>query len=117
MPETPWTPPAAWPLVLLPVRLEVRFAPPSLLVRIFPDDLHIDTHEPDLTADEIRAGRRYWEAVWRAAPATEREVVAWDELALGFGPERAVWIARVLEPRNPAARPKQAVPEGTALNP
>lgn len=117
MADTPWTPSAAWPLVLLPVRVEVRFAPPQLLLRVFPDDLHIDTHERDLTADEIRAGKRYWEAVWRAGPAAEREEVAWDELTAGFGPERAVWIARVLEPRNPTARPKQAVPPPTPLSP
>lgn len=57
-----------WPLLLLPVRLETRFAwkgeagptfvrPPGvavplLLVRVFPDDIHLDAHDTELTPRE-----------------------------------------------------------------
>ena len=41
---------AAYPVALLPVRLETRFAGSLLQVRIFPDEILADTHEPGLTA-------------------------------------------------------------------
>ena len=51
---------AAYPIALLPVRLETRFAGPTLLqVRIFPDDIWADTHEPELTAEELADGTAY----------------------------------------------------------
>src|SRR5262249_49364166 len=61
--------PGEIPLVLLPVRLETRFQTindlTDLLIRIYPDDLHIDTHEPGLTEEEEQWGRNYWEETWR----------------------------------------------------
>lgn len=105
------------PIALLPVRLETRYADTRLLVRIFPDAVHIDTHEPGLTADEATWGCRYWEALWRAGNAEPLEIAAWDELAGRFGPERASWIARMLVPTNQQERPVDAVPSPSPLDP
>src|SRR5207237_1036074 len=50
-------------LVLFPVRIETRFVTdgngPQLLVRIYPDEIHIDTHETALTKEEVDAGMAY----------------------------------------------------------
>jgi hypothetical protein len=61
------------PVALLPVQLETRFTEVDqqgdcqLQIRIYPDDAHVDTHEPELTEDEVAAGRRFWERLWWAA--------------------------------------------------
>jgi hypothetical protein len=94
------------PLVLFPVRLETRFQNKDLLIRIYPDDVHMDTHEPELTAEEITRGQRFWTQVWHAGTGADgppREKRAWAMLADSAGAERAAWIARSLEPRNSAA--------------
>lgn len=107
------------PLALFPVRLETRFvtegATTYLCVRIFPDDVHVETHEPGLTADEERWGRHLWEQVWRTGRVAAAERALQDELAGRFGPGRAAWIARTLAPLNPQARPAAPVPEDKPL--
>ena len=51
----------ARPAVLFPVRLETRFFPQAdgsseLRVRVYPDKVHIDSHEPELTAGRADLG-------------------------------------------------------------
>src|SRR5262245_15080889 len=100
----------ARPAVLHPVRLEERFFPRAdgsaeLRVRVYPDKVHIDSHEPGLTADEVIWGQHFWEQTWRAGPDEERRKAAWRQLADRFEPPRAAWIARTLTPLNPGDRP------------
>ena len=57
------------PVALFPVRIETRFIGAELLIRIYPDDLHVDSHEPELTESEWIAGVRFWTELWRSGPA------------------------------------------------
>src|ERR1044072_5238259 len=83
----------AQPLVLFPVRLETRFftqadGSSELRVRVYPDTVHIDSHEPGLTEDEVEWGKHFWEQFWRAGNDKERRKAAWAQLADRFDPDR-----------------------------
>ena len=111
----------AQPLVLFPVRLETRFFPladggSELRVRVYPDKVHVDTHEPALTTEELTWGKHFWEQTWRAAGDEERAKAAWRQLADRFDPPRAAWIARSLKPLNPDDRPKDSIAADAALS-
>lgn len=102
------------PALLFPVRLETRFflqadGSSQLRVRVYPDKVHIDSHEPALTADELSWGQHFWEQTWRAGNDEERTKAAWRQLADRFDPPRAAWIARDLKPLNPGDRPASPV--------
>lgn len=95
------------PLLLLPVRLETRFAPrrtgtgTDLLLRVYPDDIHIDSHEPGVTTEEERWGAQFWQQVAAVPPGPEqleRKRQAWQQLTERFGATRAAWIANALDP-------------------
>jgi len=112
--------PSLQPLLLLPVRLETRFfgMPDSsveLRVRIYPDKVHIDAHDPALSAEESAWGRRYWQLQWHAGGDEARLRSAWRMLADRFEPQRGAWIARATQPLNPQDRPKEALPDEAAL--
>lgn len=100
---------ATHPLILLPIRIETRYLDSLLRVRIFPDQIHLDSHEPELTAEEVGAGQRYWEALWRCSGEHGPELIAWTNLCTGRSPERAAWVARLTEPTNPQDRPTTPV--------
>ena len=85
------TPPSAdTPLVLLPVRLETRFQGTELWLRIYPDDVHINSFEPELTSDEQSAKLAYLSQKQSGAAAAK---TAFGTLARQYGVTRAAWIA------------------------
>ncbi len=82
------------PIVVLPVRIETRFREIrgqwTLLIRIFPDSVHVDQHLGALTVNERDAGRTYW---GRAADSSQ-ESDAWAALVAATDSGRAAWIRR-----------------------
>jgi hypothetical protein len=97
---------ARYPLALLPVRLETRFvrgdvpgrpdAAGNLLVRIYPDSVLADSHEPLLTTGEVAAGQHFWRLAFR--DGQERD--AWASLLGTVKAERAAWIVAQTTPSN-----------------
>ncbi|MEV5410330.1 hypothetical protein AB0K60_16015 [Thermopolyspora sp. NPDC052614] len=112
------------PLLLLPARLETRFAwqdpgvpgrhtfarpaagagTPVLLVRIFPDDLHVDAHDPALTPRERSLRRTFLDRVEAGRDLIDF-VRAWEELIAATSPARAAWIAHSARLGNPREAP------------
>jgi len=120
----PTTLDAQTPLLMLPVNIETRFIDtserPELWVRIYPDQIAINTHEPELTQQEIDDGESYWSGVWSAGnpPATPDGARApWRGLASIYGAQRAAWIALQMTPTNQALQPTAPGAAGAAPNP
>src|SRR5262247_603688 len=89
---------ARFPVALLPVRIETRFRDAELLVRIYPDSILADSHEPLLTLNEVAAGQDYW----RRAFADGREDDTWTVLLGEVRTPRAAWIVARTTPSNVA---------------
>ncbi|MDQ3763210.1 MAG: hypothetical protein M3460_16680, partial [Actinomycetota bacterium] len=100
------------PIALLPVRIEARFFVdvPELRVRIFPDQIHVFAHEPELTAEERDAGMSYWRERFASPNPTNRPTSPWITLCTTVGPARAAWVTRALTPTNLAALGQSVAP-------
>jgi hypothetical protein len=112
---------ADWPIVFLPVRIETRFDAqpprprdpewrPSLMVRVYPDEIFGDAHETELTQAQFDAGVDFWTTAWDPA----KESLAWRGIVALYPPQRAAWIVRRTTPTNLATRGAGA-PELTPL--
>jgi DNA uptake protein ComE-like DNA-binding protein len=83
--QAPWT---SHPMLLLPLRLETRFKANKLIVRIYPDQVFVNTHEEEVTEVEYRAAEEF-----SSAPDHKKRD-AWRILSSQVGPLRAAWLAR-----------------------
>ncbi|HEU4414552.1 MAG TPA: hypothetical protein VFT65_07180 [Candidatus Angelobacter sp.] len=116
---------AATPVLFLPVNIETRFMDVSdgrseLWIRIYPDQIAINSHEPELTSQEIVDGTTYWDAVWRAGnppPSIDDAKAPWRGLASLYGSPRAAWIAQMMTPSNITLQPAAPTPAGSDPNP
>ena len=98
-------PRANLPIALLPVRLETRFIrlgsdAVEFRLRIYPDDVHIDAFERELTPAELETGKLFWQRAWRAKDDADQQRVVWQTLVDRFGAPRAAWVARATTPTN-----------------
>lgn len=86
-------------IVLLPVRIETKFCGQAggrtLKVRVFPDELEVETHEERLTLDEYSALKDYWQRLWMAGQddaQESRKRFAWKSLCDLYGPWRSAYL-------------------------
>jgi hypothetical protein len=108
------------PVLLFPVRLETCFKPADegwdLLVRIYPDDLHIDSTPAPLTDREEASGRAYWQSVWPAIgnrlDLESAIATAWNALARQVDPARITLVADSTRPENAPADLAASAPDG-----
>lgn len=115
---------ASGPLLLMPVRIETRFADSpggsELWVRVYPDQIMVNGHHPVLSDAELTAGNAYWLALWLAGdppPDPDAALAPWRGLVSRYGAPRAAWIARQTTPLNLAQRPAVPTPPGSAPDP
>jgi hypothetical protein len=87
------------PILLLPLRVETRFKGSELLVRVFPDEISIDTHEEIPTEAEFSAGQEYWKTVAADGSETKRRE-AWRKLVDAFKAPRAAYVVVRTKPTN-----------------
>jgi predicted nucleic acid-binding Zn-ribbon protein len=94
------------PFLLLPVRIETIFVPSDrgteLWVRIYPDDIAVNTHEATLTDLEVTAGELYWTELAIAehlrADRDTRRRTTWRHIVQQLSGPRAAWVARQTKP-------------------
>lgn len=101
--------------VLLPVRLETRFYPPSptagwrLRVRVVPDAPSFDRHDPLVTSGELDDLDELWGNAAQGLETIEGRA-AWRRFVDRHGAGRATWLARTFKPApgtNSVTRPAQ----------
>jgi hypothetical protein len=113
------------PICFLPFRLETRFVLDAtgasvLMVRIYPDQIAIDSHQDALTAQEIADGQVYWNAIWRAgttSPPKSALQGPWQALVGNHGAPRSAWIRSQMTPTNLASQPAASTAAGATPNP
>lgn len=71
----------------------------ELWVRIYPDDIFIQTLEEALTEKEYESAKRFWDAWWVASNDLDLEKAAWKRLCRAHDARRASWVASVTDPR------------------
>ncbi len=107
--------PSDLPILLLPVRLETRFGTiqqldgevPSLMVRIFPDDVWIDSYEAALSEGEAANAKRFWCGWWKSHGNDALRRTYWRDLVAAHGRGRANFAALHYRPL-PASDPELA---------
>lgn len=91
------------PILLFPLRVQTRFVDGpdggSLRIRVYPDDISVQSHEPKLTRNEQTVGDQFWSAP-QTKPDSETltQTEIWRGMVGQFGPRRAAWIRHATDP-------------------
>ncbi len=108
--------PGDLPILLAPLRVQTRFAAGpdgrALLIRVYPDDFSVQTHDAQLAAAERAAGDAYWAAPMdKPDDQTLSRIELWRGMFASYGAPRASYIRETTNPANNAAAasgPRQA---------
>lgn len=97
------------PMALFPLRLETRYRTIAgkrvFCVRAFPDDVLVDTFQPEIAEIELASVTNYWVHYWRAAGDPAGRRAAWAALVRSSGAGRAKWLLDQVKPVNSADEP------------
>lgn len=105
------------PIALFPLRIETRYKTivpvdgvphQQLWVRVFPDDILVDSFQPEISEAELSNLGIYWTHRWRAGKEPEGLRAAWLALAKAHGAGRAEWLIGQYAPVNAAEEPEVA---------
>jgi hypothetical protein len=82
------------PVGLLPLRIETRYSEDRtrLMIRAWPDDIHIDTHDRALSQREAKAAKFYFEELDRLTDEPQHREL-WRWLVSEVGLRRAQYVA------------------------
>lgn len=88
----------------------------ELWVRIYPDDIFVNDHEPALLTKEVEAGQTYWKTIWitelefqkakkkqaeqAQTDTNQQRTNAWTVLQRRFKSGRSKWIIQSTQPEN-----------------
>jgi hypothetical protein len=103
------------PLLLMPLRIETRFMPDELWVRVYPDQWAVDGFEVNLTDTEVLNASRFWASMFRAGGDDGMRRAAWRTLVAASGSGRAGWVIDQLRPLNPGDEPVRTDPAEVIL--
>jgi len=101
------------PIALFPLRLETRFvtaggdqpAQRFLYVRVFPDDILVDSFQDRIGQAEYDKVVLYWTQWWRAGGDPAGHRAAWAAVVRGVGAGRAKWLIDQVVPLNASDEP------------
>ena len=104
------------PILLFPLRIETRFKRVQidqrllfqLWVRVYPDDVTVDTFEELLADVELKNVKTYWTNIWRAGGNDSEKRAAWETLVSSHGSGRAHWLIGQYVPLNLNQAPVKA---------
>src|SRR5262245_10522168 len=104
--------------VLLPIRIETRFAPGLLRLRVVPDEPWFARHDARVSMGELDALRGYLDALGTATTEPAREA-AWQALATATGGARAVYLVRsfVVTAADGTTSVREPAPEDIRVDP
>ena len=95
-----------YPFLLLPVKIETRFIENTLWIRIFPDQIFLDTHVNEITKKEYILGKAFIDKIVftkknRFISEEEKELIIkkdiWKEFASSIGSRRASYVFHYIQ--------------------
>ena len=109
------------PILLAPLRVQTRFADAgqdgrTLLIRVYPDDFSVQTHDSQLAPAEHAAGDAYWAApVAKPDAQTPSRIELWRGMFAIYGAPRASYIRETTNPANVDNAAASSAPRQAAI--